>query len=153
IISGVPLAAAATANYVVTASNASGFTTSTLSITVNPAAPTNLTYSTNPATYTVGTPIIPNVPSSSGGTPTAYSVSPVLPAGLSLNSLAGIITGVPTAATPTANYVVTASNGTGSTTATLSITVDPAAPSGLTYSSNPATYTVGTPITPNVPTS
>ena len=58
---------------------------------------------------------------------TAYSVSPDLPAGLSLDDGTGIISGTPTAVTATASYTVTASNVTGSTTATLTITVNAAA--------------------------
>jgi DNA-binding beta-propeller fold protein YncE len=57
----------------------------------------------------------------------AYSVSPDLPAGLSLDDDTGVITGTPTAVTAKANYNVTASNGTGSAAATLAITVNAAA--------------------------
>ncbi|MCE5419163.1 MAG: putative Ig domain-containing protein, partial [Acidithiobacillus sp.] len=127
VISGTPTAVTATATYVVTASNAGGSTTANLSITVNlPAAPSGLSYSTSPASYTVGVAITPNTPTSSGGAATSYSVSPALPAGLSLNPTTGVISGTPTAVTATATYVVTASNAGGSTTANLSITVNPA---------------------------
>ena len=70
----------------------------------------------------MGTPITPNSPTSTGGAVTAYSVSPALPAGLSLSASTGIISGTPAAATATASYTVTASNTGGSTTATLTIT-------------------------------
>jgi len=115
--------------------------------------PSGLSYTTATADYTVGTPITPNSPTSSGGAVTAYSVSPALPAGLSLNTSTGVITGTPTAVTATASYTVTASNSAGSTTASLSITVNVAAPAGLAYTTGTAVYTVGTPITPNSPTS
>ena len=98
-----------------------------LNITVNDAAPAGLAYTTGTAVYTVGTPITPNSPTSSGGAVTAYSVSPDLPAGLSLDDDTGIISGTPTAVTAKASYTVTASNLTGSTTATLTITVNAAA--------------------------
>ena len=48
-------------------------------------------------------------------------MTPALPAGLSLSTSTGIISGTPMAATATANYTVTASNTGGSTTATLTI--------------------------------
>ena len=80
-------------------------------------------------------------------------MSPALPAGLSLSTSTGIISGTPTAVTATASYTVTASNSAGSTTATLSITVNDAAPAGLAYTTGTAVYTVGTPITANSPTS
>lgn len=127
VISGTPTTITATANYNVTASNSGGSTTATLSITVNDIAPSSLTYTINPAIYTVGTAISANSPSSSGGAVTSYSVSPALPAGLTLNTSTGVISGTPTTITAAANYNVTASNSGGSTTATLSITVNDAA--------------------------
>lgn len=118
--------------------------------------PTNLTYSSNPANYTKGTAIANNTPSNEGGAVAAYSVSPALPAGLSLNQTTGVISGTPTAVTATAGYVVTATNGDGDTTVGLTITVNDVPvvpPSGLTYSSNPVLYTKGTAIPPNTPSS
>src|SRR5207253_885988 len=85
VISGTPSAITAAANYTVTASNAAGSTTAAVNITVNDVPPSNLVYPTNPATYTTGTAIPNNVPSSSGGAVVSYSVSPSLPAGLSLS--------------------------------------------------------------------
>jgi cysteine-rich repeat protein len=50
------------------------------------------------------------------GAVVSYSVSPALPAGLSLNTTNGTITGTPTIATATSTYTVTATNLGGSTT-------------------------------------
>jgi len=127
VITGTPTAVAATASYTVTASNLAGSTTATLSITVQVAAPAGLAYTTAAAVYTVGTPIPANNPTSTGGAVTAYSVSPDLPAGLTLDDDTGIITGTPTAVTAKANYKVTASNTTGDATTTLAISVNAAA--------------------------
>jgi len=127
VINGTPTAVIAEASYTVTASNSSGSTQATLTITVQVAAPADLAYSTAKPTYTVGTPIPPNNPTDTGGAVTAYSVSPDLPAGLSLDDDTGIITGTPTAVSAKANYTVTASNGTGSAATTLGITVSAAA--------------------------
>jgi Putative Ig domain len=156
VITGTPTAVTPAASYVVTATNFEGSTTATVSMTVNhPGLPTDLTYSTNPATYAVGLDIAPNYPSNGGGAVVSYSVFPALPAGVSLDAPTGIIYGIPTAVTPTANYLVTATNFDGSTTATLSITVvtNPGPPADLAYSTNPAIYPEGQAITPNVPTS
>jgi hypothetical protein len=153
VITGTPTAVTATGSYVVTASNSGGSTTATLSITVNDLAPSSLIYSSNPAIYTNGVAITANTPSNSGGTVTGYSVAPALPAGLSFSVTTGVITGTPTAITATGSYVVTGSNSGGSTTASVSITVNDVAPSNLSYLANPANYTVGTAITPNTPTS
>jgi uncharacterized repeat protein (TIGR01451 family) len=153
VIAGTPTSVAATAIYTVTATNSGGSTTAALSITVNDMPPANLTYSANPATYTKGTAIMPDTPSSTGGRVASYAVSPALPAGLILSTSTGVVSGTPTAITATGIYMVTATNTGGSTTVGLSITVNDAPPSNLVYSSNPAAYTRGVAIAPNVPSS
>jgi hypothetical protein len=125
IIDGTPTAVTSNSSYTVTASNASGSTMASLSITVNVAAPAALSYTAGTAAYTVGTIIPPDSPTSTGGAVTSYGVSPALPAGLSLSTSSGVISGTPTAVAATASYTVTASNSTGSTTAALTITVNP----------------------------
>jgi hypothetical protein len=117
------------------------------------AAPTALTYAVNPATYAQGVAIANSTPSSSGGAVVSYAVSPALPAGLSLSTTTGVISGTPTTLTAAAGYTVTATNTGGSTTATVTIAIVAVAPTALTYSTNPATYTKGTAITSNTPTS
>ena len=103
-------------------------------------APSSLAYPDNPAVCTKGIAIPNDAPTNSGGKVTSYSVSPSLPAGLSLNASTGVISGTPTTLSAVASYTVTASNSSGSTTASLSITVNDAPPSGLSYRSNPASY-------------
>ena len=118
-----------------------------------PLPPSGLSYAASTATYTVGTAIIADTATVSGGAVSSYSVSPALPAGLSLSSSTGAISGTPTKVSASANYTITASNTAGSTTATVSITVNPAAPATLTYATNPAAYNVGVAIAANSPTS
>ena len=151
VVSGTPTVVAASAAYIVTATNGGGSTTASLNIIVNDVAPSNLAYSTNTGIYIKGAAIIANTPSNSGGSVVSYSVSPTLPAGLSLNAGTGSISGTPTAVTAAASYTVTATNSGGATSATLSITINEAAPSNLTYSTNPVAYTKGTTITVNSP--
>lgn len=91
-------------------------------------APSGLAYSANPASFTLGQAIANDVPSCTGGAPTSFSVTPALPAGLSLGPASGVITGIPGALTARAIYTVTASNQGGSTTAAVAITVNDAAP-------------------------
>ena len=147
-ISGTPTVAVAQSNYLVTASNGSGSTSFTLTITVLIPPPSGLSYP-SPQTLTAGTAMTPLSPTVTG-TVTYYTSQPALPAGLSLDPAGGGITGTPTAATPAANYLITAGNGTGNTTFTLAITVRIAAPSALSYKS-PNTYDVGTAIIPLAP--
>ncbi|MEY2667979.1 MAG: hypothetical protein RJA59_617, partial [Pseudomonadota bacterium] len=108
----------ATTTYVLTARNAGGTSTSSVTVTLS-AAPAGLTYATNPASYPAGVTIAPNLPSSTGGAITSYAVSPALPAGLSLDPTTGAITGTPAAETATATYTVTGSNAAGVTTVAL----------------------------------
>ncbi len=153
VITGTPTEISSTKTYIVTASNAAGSTTAQLSITVDlPSAPTGLIYYANPAVYVRGTGITMNFPAYSGGGATSFSVNPTLPAGLALSSSTGAISGTPSAVAPTATYVVTASNGGGSATANLSITVNDMVPSGLTYGILSAVYGKGIAINPNTPT-
>ncbi|MGD0415887.1 MAG: putative Ig domain-containing protein [Terriglobales bacterium] len=181
VISGTAIKAAATAVYTITASNSAGFTTAPVTITVSVAPPTGLVYSSPTAYYTVGVEIPENVPTSTGGAPTsfgvspnetyAYSVTPTLPAGLvpappsppapantpnAVFASTGVISGTPTAlAVGTGSYTVTASNLAGSTTTTVTITVNKAgadlAPVGLAYSTPAPVYDAGVPITQNAP--
>jgi N-acetylneuraminic acid mutarotase len=113
--------------------------------------PSGLRYPT-PPTFTVGQAITPLTPTVTGSV-SSYSVSPALPAGLSLSASTGVISGQPSAVAATASYTVMASNAAGSTTAHVSITVaaapasapvitlQPASQSVPVY--RPATFTVG----------
>ena len=90
-----------------------------------PVAPSALSYANINAR--VGT-AIGNVNPTVTGTPTSYSIAPALPAGLSLNTTTGVISGTPSATAASATYTVTATNAGGSTTATLTIVVNSAGP-------------------------
>jgi len=121
-ISGTPTAVTSSATYAVTASNSAGSATTTLTISVAPTAPSELSYSQTTINATVGTAIATDTPTITG-TVASYAVSPALPLGLSLNAATGAISGTPGGPSAQASYTVTASNSTGSTTAQLSITV------------------------------
>lgn len=94
------------------------------------AAPSGLSYSSSSSTpvFAVSKPITALTPTVTG-TVTSYSVSPALPAGLTLNSTTGVISGTPTAGIAATTYTVTASNSGGSTSTTISFSVIDAAPS------------------------
>ncbi len=124
-ISGTPTAAG-TFTVLLTATNAAGSSTATLTFTV--AAPGVAPVITSPATSpaTVGTPFVTYLIAATG-LPTSYSATG-LPAGLTVNAVTGAINGTPTTA-GVSIVTLTASNRTGISTATLTITVA-AAPFG-----------------------
>ncbi|WP_260602581.1 kelch repeat-containing protein [Variovorax sp. MHTC-1] len=91
---------------------------------VNPTpAPTSLGYSKPSALYSVGQPIMSNQPASTGGVITSFSVSPALPAGLSLDTISGVISGTPQNLQPATTYTIAGSNAAGTASATVSIAV------------------------------
>jgi hypothetical protein len=141
VISGTPMVPAAAANYTVTATNAAGSTTKAVNITVI-LKPSGLSYSDSAGSYTVGTAITPNTPTVTGSSPLSYSVLPALPAGLTLNSSTGVISGTPTTATTTQTYSVTVSNAGGSASATISIVVNNTV--GILFSRVPARLRIRT---------
>jgi hypothetical protein len=94
-------------------------------------SPSGLSYTPSSASGTVDTALTSLNPTVTG-TVTSYAVSPTLPAGLSISTSTGVISGTPTAVSASAIYTVTAANGTGSTTATVTIEVA-AAPVGSTF--------------------
>ncbi|MGC3998496.1 MAG: putative Ig domain-containing protein [Anaeromyxobacter sp.] len=151
-VRGTPTAITPAGVYTVVASNSGGAASVDLGLTVNDVPPSALVYAQNPATYTRGVAIAANTPSHAGGAVVSYAVSPALPAGLSLDTGTGAITGTPTAITAAATYTVTATNTGGQTSAAVSITVNDQAPTGLAYAVNPAVHTLGAAIAPNTVT-
>lgn len=122
-ISGTPTQAAASASYTVTAANSAGSTTATLTIAVAAAPPSaSITYPQTTINAVVGRAITADIPSGTGPVGT-LSVSPALPAGLTLNTDNGVISGTPSAASPQTVYTVTGPTPTGNVSATVTITV------------------------------
>lgn len=92
--------------------------------------PSALDYTTTAGDYTVGTAIADNPKSAltlGTGTTAAYTVSPALPAGLTLDPATGTISGTPTAAKALTTYYVKATTDYGFTTKAITIVVSAAA--------------------------
>ena len=152
-ISGTPTVVSPSTVYNVTATNAGGSGTGTITIQVNDVAPFAIVYSSAPYTLTNGSTMIADTPTSSGGTVEDWSITPTLPTGLVFDNSTGEISGTPTVNSPTATYTITANNTGGSATTTVEITVNDVIPSVITYSGSPFTLTNGVAMSADVPTS
>ena len=147
VLSGTPTAAGP-ATFTVAAANgvSPDAVTPSITITVNPAqAAPVFTASSPPATATVGAAYTYTFAATGNPVPTFRVNSGALPAGLSLNTTSGVLSGTPTAAGP-ATFTVAAANGVSpdAVTPSITITVNPAqAAPVFTASSPPATATVG----------
>ena len=149
IISGTPTGSAVS-TVSLFATNAGGTGSATLTLTVNPAAPAITSAGT--ASGRVGTVFSYNITASRS--PTSFGATG-LPAGLTINTMTGLISGTPTAvAVSTVTISATNAGGTGSTTLTL--TVIPAVPvisSATTVTGNVGiafTYAITASSTPTV---
>ncbi len=151
VISGTPTAISAVTTYTISADNAGGVSTTTVTLScVNPPLPV-ISYTPSTNVYITGIAITALTPTSTGGSVASYAVSPSLPAGLSINTTTGVISGTPTTVTSVATYTITAANAAGSATATVTITVNPGLPV-ISYSPSTNVYTKGTAITALAPT-
>ena len=123
VLSGSATAAKEATTYVVTAADGTNYAVATMRLTIS-AVPV-MTPASQAVSGVVGTAIAttsvfaaPTVT----GTKT-FTVSPALPAGLTLNAATGTVSGTPTAVSTQTTYIVTATDGTNFATSTLTIVV------------------------------
>ncbi len=107
-------------------------------------APTSLSYSGTPYTFTKDNLITNKTPTFTGTVTSCRSV-PSLPAGLRLSSTC-VLSGTPTTAQLATSYNIIATNSYGSTSTVISIIVNQLPPSGLSYSGAPFVFTQNIPI-------
>ncbi|MDR3606700.1 MAG: putative Ig domain-containing protein [Oligoflexia bacterium] len=145
VISGTPTATQATTSYTITATNNGGASSSSATLTIQViAAPPSISYpaaDTN-LILTSESPIAAFSPTNSGGTISNCVSSPILPAGLTLDSGTCQVSGTPTAVVPQTVYTVTASNSAGSSSQALTMAVNDVAPN-ITYAGNLSANTYG----------
>jgi hypothetical protein len=113
----------------------------------NPAPPTNTVAAgiyAGPAVFTLG---IPGVFDTSFAGGTNISISPALPAGLTIDSSTGAIAGTPAELSPAQNYQVSV---TAANTFTVNLTLE--VTSGPLFYRSPAILQLGSPMTPLTPT-
>ena len=124
VLSGTATAAKAATTYVVTAADGTNYAVATMRVTI--AAVPVMTPATQSISGLIGTAI---AATSAFAAPTVtgtktFSVSPALPAGLSLNTATGVVSGTPTAVAAQATHVVTVTDGTNFATSSLSVVVN-----------------------------
>lgn len=140
VISGTPTVAGSS-TVALSASNGIGTGTATLTLTVNPPKPV-ITSATS-ASGTINTAF--NYTITASNAPTSYNATG-LPAGLSVNTTSGVISGTPTTSGSSA-VTLSASNAGGTGTATLTIAIASAGGQPTITSPLTATATKGTAFT------
>ena len=125
VVSGTPSAASAVTTYTVTVTDANGATaTTSFSLTVDNAATATTSIPSMTLTFYQATAAFIPVSGSGGDAPLAYSVTPMLPAGLAFSASTGAITGTPSIVSAATNYIVTVTDTNGATaTASFSLAV------------------------------
>ena len=144
VISGTATIGQVATNHTITATDSLSRTaTSTVSVTMATLiSPT--TRSVNVTQNQVMTPTAAYTLTGFGGTIT-YSVAPALPAGLTLNTATGVISGTPTTLQAATNYTITitgSAGGTGTTALTISVLAPLAAPTSVTATAGDASASV-----------
>ena len=124
-INGTPTAVSPLTTYTVTATNAGGSGTTTLTIEVNDVAPA-ISYTPDDLQMTKNTassnlPLAPTITGS--GAVVSWSITPSLPSGLAFNTADGTISGTPTQLITRTMFTITGTNTGGSATAYVNITV------------------------------
>jgi hypothetical protein len=143
-ITGTPTVTSIGQPYTVTATNSVGTDTDNFTIEISapviPVPPT-IEYTDTTLTFTQGTAV--NIcPATLSGDPIiVVTVSPALPAGLSLNPSTGCITGTPTGSSVATNYTFTATNSVGTDTDSINVTVDAVTPPSSLWTIETSTTT------------
>eukprot|EP00927_Polykrikos_kofoidii_P078364 TRINITY_DN75197_c0_g1_i1.p1 TRINITY_DN75197_c0_g1~~TRINITY_DN75197_c0_g1_i1.p1 ORF type:complete len:1133 (-),score=231.80 TRINITY_DN75197_c0_g1_i1:260-3658(-) len=134
VISGKPVTIAAAATFVVTATNETGAVATSITFRCELLPPESLHYPQIDDHYMVGEQVEIR-PAVVGGA-TKWTVEPALPAGMNLDQVTGLISGVPKEASEEEPYVVTASNEAGGTSSVITFAILVAPPQGLSYPRN-----------------
>ncbi|NBR24764.1 MAG: hypothetical protein EBU08_13530, partial [Micrococcales bacterium] len=121
LISGSVVVDQAPTTYTITGTNVAGSDSHTFALAIYSAP--SFTMSSETILGSRGSTLVGYTLTQSGGTVTSYSVSPSLPAGVSLDSSTGLISGLPTNPQAITTYTLTATNVAGSYPKTFSIEI------------------------------
>ena len=141
-IAGTPTIQQASITYVISATNAFGSDTLTITIEIHPQAPDLGFLAVSVYQFNRNVAIAPISPSNGGGAATAWNVVPSLPSGLTISQVTGAITGTPSSTQSAVNYTITAINSGGSDSLNISIEVLDQAPS-ISYASTQYSFVQG----------
>jgi hypothetical protein len=145
-IFGTPTDTASSRSYTITAHGPGGTGSDAILLAVDPEF-LGFAYAADTLNYTVGQAISVVSPTLKTGTFTGYSVVPALPAGLTLNTTTGRISGTPVAISPATLYTVTAHARVGSANGSVILRITTPAPT-LSYPDTTLSYVVGVAISP-----
>jgi hypothetical protein len=123
VVSGTPTALQSVRDHIITVADGVNFGVSTVRITI--VAPAQLTPTTQSLVGRVGVAITPTSAATSAqlGATRTFSIVPALPAGLTLNTSTGVISGTPSAVSPTVTHTIIGTDGTNTATSTITIVV------------------------------
>jgi hypothetical protein len=128
LISGTPLQTQVSTTYTVTATNGGGSANATYTLIVHavPVGAPSILITPAVESITIGSSISGYVLTNRGGLITSYSISPNTTSalnGLTFDSTTGLLSGTPTAVQASTTYTITATNVTGSSYGTYTLTV------------------------------
>jgi uncharacterized repeat protein (TIGR02543 family) len=149
VITGTPLGTMGRNSYTIQGSNSYGTTSVVISIAVTDPPP-SVTYPSATYALDLGTAVT-IVPGSTGGPVTSWSINPTLPAGLTFNSVSGVISGTPSVISASQTYTVSATNSGGTSSPTVQISVSQTPPH-IAYAYPTYTFFLNQAITALVPT-
>jgi hypothetical protein len=153
LLSGKPEVVAASSVYSITGTNSVGSLTKFFTLTVTAPTATGIYPTCQKVTGTVGVALTPTTKYSDVGLNNEYnfSISPALPAGLTINELTGVISGTPTKETSMTDMVFTVRMDEEDTDwtsfVTITMTISPAAAATTTTAVAPTTTTTVAPTT------
>ena len=126
----------------ITATNSGGSSVTYINVTINDVAPGSFTYNPVDMDLTLNQAMTPNTVSPGGGAVTSWEISPDMPAGLNFGTNNGTIWGTPTVLqTSPVTYTIWANNSGGSSSATVTITINDEAPGPFEYIPENNTWT------------
>ncbi len=140
----------ASTNHVIRASNEAGNSSTTVMITIVPTTPVDFAYPDSPIEYAVGD-LIEIVPHPNPGEDIEWSVTPMLPEGIHIDS-EGVVRGNANTTFDWSQYKITASNSQGSSQGIILIRVTDVAPTSIGYPESNLILRVGVPMEGMSPT-